>query len=95
MAAQQRATFIDLTAQPRWQTVSSKTLSLKDLGKWGGEPAVDREYGVKSVEVRTYQEGPMKAQAVIEETPDPSSAYGLLTFYQNKSMIRPKEWSWR
>lgn len=90
LAAQQRATFIDLTAQPKWQTVSSKTLSLKDLGKWGGEPAVDREYGVQSVEVRTYQEGPIQAHAVIEDTPDPSSAFGLLTFYQNKSMIQPQ-----
>lgn len=90
LAAQRRATFIDLSAQPKWQTVSSKPISLKDLSKWGGEPAVDREYGVQSAEVRTYQEGPIKTHAVIEGTPDPSSAFGLLTFYQNKNMTQPK-----
>ena len=86
LAAQQHATFIDLASQPRWQIESSQTASFNDLRRWGGEPTVDREYGVKSVEIRTYQEGKTTAQAVVEETPDPSSAYGLLTFYQTESM---------
>jgi len=84
--AQRHATFVDLVSQPRWQMESSQTLNLKDVRQWGGEPSVDQEYGVKSVEIRTYREGDRKAQAVVEETPDPSSAYGLLTFYQNETM---------
>src|SRR5512146_3316467 len=83
---QRQANIVDLISQPRWQMENSQTVNLDEVRQWGGEPAVDREYGVKSVEIRTYREGDRKAQAVVEEAPDPSSAYGLFTFYQNESM---------
>jgi len=90
LAAQQNATFVDLVSQPRWQMESSQTVNINGVRQWGGEPAVDREYGVKAVEIRTYREGKKSAQAVVEEAPDPSSAYGLFTFYQNETMTPAK-----
>ncbi|MCL5006028.1 MAG: hypothetical protein M1404_05800 [Acidobacteria bacterium] len=90
LAAQQHATFIDLLSQPRWQMESSQTINLNDVRRWGGEPAVDREYGVKSVEIRTYREGEKTAQAIVEEAQDPSSAYGLFTFYLSETMAPVK-----
>lgn len=90
LAAQRQPTFVDLVSQPRWQMESSQTVNLNALRQWGGEPDVDREYGVKNVEIRTYREGKQRAQAIVEEAPDPSSAYGLFTFYQNETMTPAK-----
>jgi Family of unknown function (DUF6599) len=90
LTAQRHATFIDLVSKPRWQMETSQTVNLNEVRHWGGEPAVDREYGVKSVEIRTYREGRERAQAIVEDAPDPSSAYGLFTFYQNRTMIPAK-----
>jgi hypothetical protein len=36
--------------------------------------------------VRTYAQDNQTLQALLEKAPDPSSAYGLLTFYQDESM---------
>jgi Family of unknown function (DUF6599) len=90
LGAQRNVTFIDLASQPKWQMESSETLDLNEARQWGDEPAVDREYGVKSVELRTYREGKETALAIVESAPDPSSAYGLFTFYQNETMTPAK-----
>ncbi len=82
----QRTTFLNLAQMPKWQLENAQTVSLNDVRSWGVQPAVDVEYGVKKVEIRTYREGNQTVQAVVEKTPDPSSAFGLLTFYQNESM---------
>jgi len=86
LAGAQRTTFLNLAQMPKWQVESSQAVGLNDVLSWGVEPAVDVEYGVKKVEIRTYRQGDQTLQAVVEKTPDPSSAYGLLTFYQNESM---------
>ena len=82
----QRTTIVNLASLPEWQVRESRNVSLNDVRQWGIQPLVDREYGVTKVEIRTYGKANQTLQAVVETTPDPSSAYGLLTFYQNESM---------
>lgn len=86
LANAQRTTIINLPSAPKWQMEKSQNVSLSDVESWGVETAVDHEYGVKKIEIRTYRQGPQSVQAMVEVTPDPSSAYGLLTFYQNETM---------
>lgn len=69
-----------------WQLVDSHQASLQDLEKLGSQTAVEREFGVKSVVQRTYREAGISVTAFFEEAADPSSAYGLLTFYQRPDM---------
>ena len=86
----QRTTIVNLASLPKWHVQKSQNVSLNDVGQWGVQPSVDLEYGVTKVEIRTYGQEDQSLQAVVETVPDPSSAYGLLTFYQNKSM-QPEE----
>lgn len=86
LAGAQRTTILNLASLPEWQVRESRNVSLNDVRQWGVQPLVDREYGVSKVEIRTYGKANQTLQAMIETTPDPSSAYGLLTFYQNESM---------
>jgi Family of unknown function (DUF6599) len=81
----QKTTIVNLASLPEWQVKSSRNVSLNDVRQWGVQPAVDREYGVTKVEIRTYVKGDQTLQTVLETAPDPSSAYGLLTFYQDES----------
>ena len=82
----QRTTIVNLASLPEWQVRESENVSLNDVRQWGVQPLVDREYGVTKAEIRTYGKGNQTLQAMVETTPDPSSAYGLLTFYQNGLM---------
>ena len=86
LAGAQRTTMVNLASLPKWQLQKSQNVSLNDVRAWGVEPSVDREYGVTKVEIRTYSKDDQSVQAVVEKAADPSSAYGLLTFYQNESM---------
>ena len=86
----QRTTIVNLASLPEWQVQKSQNVSLNDVRQWGVQPAVDLEYGVKKVEIRTYGKDNQSLQAMVEKAPDPSSAYGLLTFYQNESMKSEK-----
>jgi Family of unknown function (DUF6599) len=86
LVAAQRTTIVNLASLPEWQVRESRNVSLNDVRQWGVQPLVDREYGVTKVETRTYGKANQTLQAVVETTPDPSSAYGLLTYYQNESM---------
>ncbi|TAM80363.1 MAG: hypothetical protein EPN47_15680 [Acidobacteria bacterium] len=86
LAGAQHTTIVNLASLPEWQVRESRNVSLNDVRQWGVEPLVDREYGVTKVEIRTYGKASQTLQAMVETTPDPSSAYGLLTFYQNESM---------
>lgn len=74
-----------------WRLVNSQSLPLSAVGKFGGDAAVEKEYGVKSLELRTYKLEKEQAQAVVEPAPDATAAYGLLTFYQTPSMTPEKE----
>jgi hypothetical protein len=85
IVAQERS-VVPLIPAANWRLVSSQKVELDAIGKWGGDPAIEKEYGVKSLTERTYQLDNHQAQAILEETPDASSAYGLLTLYQNETM---------
>ncbi|HET7101209.1 MAG TPA: DUF6599 family protein, partial [Terriglobia bacterium] len=85
-AGAQRTTIVNLASLPEWQVQKSRNVSLNDVRQWGVQPLVDREYGVTKVEIRTYGKDKQTIETVVEKAPDPSSAYGLLTFYQNPSM---------
>ncbi|HEX5411265.1 MAG TPA: DUF6599 family protein [Terriglobia bacterium] len=86
LAFAQHTTMLNLASLPEWQVKQSRNVSLNDVREWGVQPLVDGEYGVTKVELRSYGNAKQTLQAMIETTPDPSSAYGLLTFYQNESM---------
>ncbi len=84
--AQEKPRFIPVVPAADWRQADSQALPLVAISKYGGEPAVEQEYGVKALELRTYQLGKTRTQVVVEPTPDPIAAYGLLTFYQTSAM---------
>ncbi len=83
---QSKPAAIRLVPASEWRLAESHPLPLDVIREWGGDHTVDREYGAKSLEHRTYQLGNKSAEALVEETTDPSSAYGLFTFYQAGDM---------
>ncbi len=89
-AGAQHTRIVNLASLPEWQVQKSRNVSLNDVRQWGVQPPVDGEYGVTKVEIRTYGKGHQTLETVVEKAPDPSSAYGLLTFYQNSSMPSEK-----
>ncbi len=52
----------------------------------GPDTQAFREYVVKSVEQRSYSQGPQSASITLYRLRDPSSAYGAFTFLQNESL---------
>jgi hypothetical protein len=88
--AQQKPLIVPILPAANWRQVESVPLSLSAISKYGGDPAIEQEYGVKALELRTYELGKMRAQVVIEPTPDATSAYGLLTFYTTPEMLPEK-----
>ena len=87
--AQQKYQTIPLVAAADWRQVDAEPLPLSAVSKYGGEPVIEQEYGVKALELRTYQLGRIRTQVVVEPAPDATAAYGLLTFYLTPSM-RPE-----
>jgi hypothetical protein len=73
-----------------WHLVSAQPTDIDAVRQWGGDPAIEREYGVKTVVLRTYHLADQHAELLLEETPDPTSAYGLFTFYQTAGLIMVK-----
>jgi hypothetical protein len=69
-----------------WRQVNSQSLPLSAVGNYGGDPAVEQEYGVKSLELRTYQLHKTQTQVLVEPAADTVSAYGLFTFYETPAM---------
>jgi hypothetical protein len=93
-SAQNKPSAIPVVPAANWRQVDSQKLPLAMAGKFDGETAVEKEYGVKSLELRTYQIGQnakSQTQVVVEAAPDPSSAYGLFTFYQTPEMTPEKD----
>lgn len=86
----QRPTAIPLVPAANWRLVESQTLPLSAVTNYGGDPAVEEEYGVTSLARRTYELAGQRAQVVVEAASDPSAAYGLLTYYQTSSMTPAK-----
>ncbi len=82
----QNVSVIPLVPAANWQLTAKQTLGVDEIKSYGGDPAVESEYGVKSLEARTYQLGRASTQVVVESAADASTAYGLLTYYQDESM---------
>jgi len=82
----QKPTAIPLLPAANWRLVSSEELGVEAVRRWGGEPAVEREYGVRSVERRVYRLNGRDVEAIVAQASDSTSAYGLLTFYQSEQM---------
>jgi hypothetical protein len=89
-SAQEKPLVIPLVPAADWRQVDSQPLPLRAISKYSGDPAVEQEYGVKALELRTYQLGKTRAQVLVEPAPDTTSAYGLLTFYQTPEMTPEK-----
>lgn len=85
-AAAQKSVVIPLVPVSKWRPVSSQKLNLQELAQYGDQVAVDQEFGVRVGVVRQYRLGSLETSAVFEEATDPSSAYGLYTFYQKEGM---------
>lgn len=90
LALTQEPSAISLVPAADWRLAKTQVLGLDAVRERGGDPAIEREYGVKSLESRMYQLGEKVAEALIEETADASSAYGLLTFYRTEAMTSQK-----
>jgi hypothetical protein len=86
MFCAQNVSVIPLVPVANWQLTAKQALGVDEIKSYGGDAAVESEYGVKSLEVRTYQLDRASAQVVVESAADVSAAYGLLTYYQNESM---------
>ena len=86
----QEHTVIPLIPAANWHLASTQPMGLEEVQQWGGEPAIEREFGVKSVALRTYHLADQKAELLFEEAQDPSSAYGLFTFYQAADLVAAK-----
>jgi hypothetical protein len=81
---------ITLVPAANWREVDAQNLPLEAIRNYGGDPAIDSEYGVKSFEHRTYQLGSARVDVVLEPTGDSTAAYGLLTYYQTSAMTPEK-----
>jgi hypothetical protein len=82
LGAAQKPSVIPLVPAADWRLVNSAPAELQAVRKWDGDPIIEREYGVKSLERRKYQLGNKSVEVLVEEASDASSAYGLFTFYQ-------------
>jgi hypothetical protein len=82
----QKVSVIPLVPAANWRLVATQGLAAEEIKNYGGDPAVEREYGVKSIELRTYQLDRVRAEVVLEPAGDVSAAYGLFTYYQNEFM---------
>jgi Family of unknown function (DUF6599) len=84
----EKPTIIPLATSSQWRFEKSRKLDVKAIAAWGGDPALESEYGVKSVDLRTYTLYPENkpVQVIEEEAQDASSAYGLMTLYTTEDM---------
>lgn len=87
----QKHTVVPLVPAADWHLMATQPLDLETVRQWGGDPVIEREYGVKTLVERKYHLGEQTAEALIEEAADPTAAYGLLTFYQTDSMLPVKD----
>ena len=69
----QKVSVIPLIPAANWRLAETQKLGLEAVKSYGGEPAVEREYGVKGIEVRTYQLGRSRAIVVLEPASDVSA----------------------
>jgi hypothetical protein len=85
-SAQDKPVVMPLVPAADWRQVDSHALPLSTVSQYGGDPTVEKEYGVKALELRTYQLGKKQTEVVVEPATDATAAYGLLTFYETPVM---------
>ena len=90
LSCAQKVSVIPLVPAANWRLAATQESGVDEIRNYGGDPAVEREYGVKAFEVRTYELDRVRAEVVLEPAADVSGAYGLLTYYQNESMHAEK-----
>jgi hypothetical protein len=83
-------TKIPIVPAADWRQVESAPLPVPAVTKYGGDPAIEQEYGVKGLELRHYQLGKNRLEVVVEPASDPTAAYGLLTFYRTSELAPEK-----
>jgi len=83
---QDKLTFTPVVPAADWRQADSHPLPLAAVSQYGGDPAVEREYGVKAIDLRSYQLGKTRLEVVVESALDATGAYGLLTFYRTPAM---------
>jgi hypothetical protein len=88
--AQEKPSIRPVVPAADWRQVDSHAVPVSVVSKYDGDPAVEQEYGVKTVELRTYQLGKTPTQVVVELALDATCAYGLLTFYRTPAMTPEK-----
>ncbi len=86
VSAQDKSSIVTLIPSADWQLTSSGAVNASALSSWDGDPAIEHEYGVTAYTARSYTFANHKADVLIEQAADPSSAYGLLTFYRTSAM---------
>jgi len=87
----QNVSVIPLIPAANWRLTATHGMSVDEIKSYGGDPSIEQEYGVKSLEVRAYQLDETSVDVVLESAPDVSASYGLLTYYQNESMHPEKD----
>jgi hypothetical protein len=86
LSCAQNVSVIPLVPAADWRLTATRELGVDEIRNYGGDPVVEREYGVKSFQLRTYQLGRTTVEVVLEPADDVSAAFGLFTYYQNESM---------
>ncbi len=81
--AQERSS-IALVPAADWRLIRNESLGVDGVGRFGGDAAIEREYGVRKLELRHYQLRSLKAEVLMELASDATAAYGLLTFYRTE-----------
>ncbi len=82
----QNVSVIPLVPAANWRLISTQSQDVDEIKNLGGDPAVEREFGVKTLESRTYHLDRVDAEVILELAEDVSAAYGLFTYYQDESM---------
>jgi hypothetical protein len=85
---------VPLISTTDWRLVRSESPNPSAPNSFETDQAVDREYGVQRLELRHYQLGTRRAEALLKEAPDPTAAYGLLTYYRTEDMTPEKGLDW-
>ena len=86
VASAQERMVIPLVPAANWHLVRTEPMGVEAVRQFGGDPTIEREYGVHTVVWRNYHLGDKSAEALLEEAADPTAAYGLMTFYRTEAM---------
>ncbi len=71
---------------PGWQAGKMERLPVDAVRRWGGDPAIEREYGVRFLEYQIFSQADQTAEVVAERATDATNAYGLFTYYRSGDM---------